>query len=213
MSWCEFRTPAPLVQELLDFAATYDGYGYFAAEPEQLQRLVGGVYDEIVNSLAVPDWVRIDLARATLFYAYRADYFAGGVRPVRTHRRGGQAHPTSQRWVGHAPGSPRRRSDARATDGANFGHHRRVLRLRGVLRRSRVPLVVRASAGRPDRRLCFVGLNPATGDTDGKPRPTLNKVVGLGPTGRLRRRRRGEPLRLPLHRSSQLVLGTGRHRR
>jgi hypothetical protein len=25
--------------------------------------------------------------------------------------------------------------------------------------------------------LCWVGLNPGTGDTDGKPRPTLNKVV------------------------------------
>jgi len=26
--------------------------------------------------------------------------------------------------------------------------------------------------------LCFVGLNPSTGDTDGKPRPTPRKVVG-----------------------------------
>jgi hypothetical protein len=26
-------------------------------------------------------------------------------------------------------------------------------------------------------RLCWVGLNPGTGDTDGKPRPTLRKVV------------------------------------
>jgi hypothetical protein len=31
---------------------------------------------------------------------------------------------------------------------------------------------------RPGPSLCWVGLNPGTGDTDGKPRPTLAKVIG-----------------------------------
>jgi hypothetical protein len=31
----------------------------------------------------------------------------------------------------------------------------------------------------PDPALCWIGLNPSTGDTSGRPRPTLRKVVGL----------------------------------
>ena len=89
-AWVQVPDPDASVEDVLEFAGTYDAYAFFADQPDQLQRLLGGVYDEIARSLVVPEWVRLD-----------------------------DAGPT----------------------------------------------------------LCFVGLNPATGDTDGKPRPTLAKVV------------------------------------
>lgn len=37
----------------------------------------------------------------------------------------------------------------------------------------------------PGPTLCFVGLNPATGDTDNKPRPTLKRVAVAVDDGQL----------------------------
>jgi hypothetical protein len=165
------------VQQLLDFAATYDAYEHFAAEPAQLQRLVGGVYDEIVTSLAVPDWVRVDLARAVLFYAYRADYFAGGYGPyepmavVVEHIR-----RLSGGWVIRRARPDSASSTQRQTvpTSATIGEFRDSWEYSD----DHVYRWWYERRWEPGPALCFVGLNPATGDTDGKPRPTLNKVVG-----------------------------------
>lgn len=165
------------VEELLEFAATYDGYEYFAADPQHLGRLVGGIYDEIVKSSAVPDWVRVDLARATLFYAYRADHFGGGYGPyeptamlVEHIRRLSGGWVTRRAQPSNAPKADRQRVRASATIGEfedSWEYSDDQLNRWWYERR-----------WAPGPTMCFVGLNPATGDTDGKPRPTLNKVVG-----------------------------------
>ena len=116
-AWVEVPDSEASVEVVLEFAGTYDAYTFFADQPDPLQRLLGGLYDEIAWSLAVPEWVRLDLARAVLFYAYRLDYFAGGGGPYEpmvtlvNHIR-----DLSGGWVmvraGPAPGSLWRATDA-----------------------------------------------------------------------------------------------------
>lgn len=80
-TWIQVPQRDAPVEDLLQFAGTYDAYEFFASEPDRLQHLLGAVYEEIARSLVVPEWVRLDLARAVLFYAYRLDYFGGGGGP------------------------------------------------------------------------------------------------------------------------------------
>lgn len=175
-AWVQVPGPAASVEDVLEFAGTYDAYAFFADQPDQLQRLVGGVYDEIARSLVVPDWVRLDLARAVLFYAYRMDYFAGGGGPYEPmaalvncirYLSGGwvmlrtQPLPTSSGTFSATTGS------------ATLGEFEDTWEYSDD-RMYRWWYERRWEAG---PTLCFVGLNPATGDTDGKPRPTLAKVV------------------------------------
>ena len=170
--------PGASVQEVLEFARTYNAYEHLADDPGELERLLGGLYGEISRSMTIPGWVRLDLARArSLFYAYRIDYFAGASGPyepmfelvdrIRVLSGGSVADRRS------ATSSMPDRSLA-STGSAAIG---------GFIdsweysddRLYRWWYERRWSAG---PSLCFVGLNPATGDTDGKPRPTLAKVVG-----------------------------------
>jgi hypothetical protein len=175
-AWVEVPDSEASVEVVLEFAGTYDAYTFFADQPDQLQRLLGGLYDEIARSLAVPEWVRLDLARAVLFYAYRLDYFAGGGGPYEpmvtlvNHIR-----DLSGGWVMVRAG-PAHGSLWRATDATGSARH-------GEFDDSWAYSDDRTYRWWYERRwdtgpsLCFVGLNPATGDTDGKPRPTLAKVV------------------------------------
>jgi hypothetical protein len=168
--------PAPdvPVEEILRFAASYNAYDVFAQEPAELERIAYPIYDDIARNGRVPEWVRVDLARAVLFYAYRADYFHGGYGPYEPMRtlvdRIGQL---SGGWV------PQRDRGLSSTV------------LPPVVGPSGSEFVDTSEYSDDDvyrwwyeRRwadgpsLCFVGLNPATGDTDGKSRPTLDRVVG-----------------------------------
>jgi hypothetical protein len=69
------------IDEVLQFASTYNAYELISSEPNELEALVGPIYDEVLRTGSVPKWVQVDLARAVLFYAYRADHFAGGYGP------------------------------------------------------------------------------------------------------------------------------------
>lgn len=51
----------------------------------------------------------------------------------------------------------------------------------------------------PGGTLCWVGLNPGTGDRDAGPRPTLRRVVAWAKARRLRGGHGREPVLLPLH--------------
>ncbi len=166
------------IQEILEFADTYNAYERLAAEPEQLDRLLGPIYAEIERSSAVPGWVRIDLARALLFYAYRRDHFGGGFGPYEPMRalvdriqalsldliHGCKsllpANVATAVSSGSGPATSGEYEDSwgYSDDGVYRWWYER-----------------RWSS---DPTLCFVGLNPSTGDSDGGPRPTLRKVVG-----------------------------------
>lgn len=161
-------------EQILEFAATYNAYEWFAAGPENLERMLGDLYADIECSSVVPEWVQIDLSRALLFYAYRRDYFAGGGGPYQPMRA--LVDHTRKHVGGHVEGRRVRSAfplsvvvSGSATIGefadsweyAEDGVYRWWYERRWA----------------PGPTLCFVGLNPATGDTDGKPRPTLGRVV------------------------------------
>jgi hypothetical protein len=175
-TWVSVPGLGAAVEDLLRFAGTYDAYEFMAAEPDRLASLFGALYDDLTRTLIVPEWVRVDLARAVLFYAYRVDYFSGGGGPYEPmaalveHIRslsGGWVPLRSQ--PAHTPAelvpepveSP---VDEAFVDSWEYSDDR-VYRWWYERR------------WKPGPSLCFVGLNPATGDTDGKPRPTLAKVV------------------------------------
>lgn len=169
--------PGASVADVLEFAGTYNAYEHLAADPGQLERLLGGLYAEVARSMSVPDWVRLDLARALLFYSYRVDYFAGGGGPYEPmfelvdRIRALSGGSVSDRRT-RSPLTPAQ--DLESVGSADIGEFvdsweysdDRAYRWWYQRRWSDAPT------------LCFVGLNPATGDTDGKPRPTLAKVVG-----------------------------------
>lgn len=169
--------PEASVEEMLEFAATYDAYERLAAEPESLDRLLWPIYSEIEQTSEVPVWVRIDLARALLFYAYRRDHFAGGYGPygpmrallgrIRdlspvsdTSRRAPSSMSTA--FEPSSSGSTPKGEYSDSWEYSDDGRYRWWYERRWS----------------PGPTLCFVGLNPSTGDTDGKQRPTLGKVVG-----------------------------------
>ncbi len=159
------------IEQLLDFAGTYNAYEVFARTPNDLERIVMPIYNDIARSDQVPDWLGIDLARAVLFYAYRSDYFGGGYGPYEPMRTLVDAiRQMSGGWVERRSGvelltSPFMRETSEFVDTAEYSAD-------GIYRW----LYRRRWADGPT--LCFVGLNPATGDTDGKQRPTLRRVVG-----------------------------------
>ena len=76
----------PPVEEVLQFAASYNAYEVFAQEPAELERIAYPIYDDIARDGRMPEWVRVDLAPAVLFYAYRSDYFSGGYGPYEPMR-------------------------------------------------------------------------------------------------------------------------------
>lgn len=170
-------TPDASVEDVLEFAGTYNAYEHLANDAGQLERLLGGLYAEISGSSTVPGWVRLDLARALLFYAYRVDYFAGGGGPYepmfalvdRIRALSGGSVPNRCAGIPVAPDEVVE-SAGSATIGefVDSWEYSDDLLYRWWYER-------RWSDG---PCLCFVGLNPATGDTDGKPRPALAKVVG-----------------------------------
>lgn len=164
------------IETIVEFAGfTYDAYALIAAEPEHLEYLLHPLFEQIRQTLLVPAWVGLDLARALLFYAQRLDYWSGGLDPEEPLR-------TLVAHIGRISGGQVENRHARAT------------------RQERRPVSGSATHGEltdtweysrdgayrwwyerrwaPGPTLCFVGLNPSTGDTDGKPRPTLRKVVG-----------------------------------
>lgn len=162
------------VEEILRFAATYNAYEMFAEEPAELERISSPIYDDIARNGRVPEWVRVDLARAVLFYAYRSDYFGGGYRPYEPMRTlvdrihqlsGGWVEQRDKNFSSIAPASPVGRLGSEFLDTCEYSNDH-VYRW----------WYERRWADGPS--LCFVGLNPATGDTDGKPRRTLDRVVG-----------------------------------
>jgi hypothetical protein len=170
------EVPAPdvPVEQILRFAASYNAYEVFAQEPTELERISYPIYDDIARSGRVPEWVRVDLARAVLFYAYRSDYFSGGYGPYEPMRTlVGRICQLSGGWVerrdrGLSPtpsASPVGRVGSGFVDTSEYSDDH-VYRW----------WYERRWASGPS--LCFVGLNPATGDTDGKPRRTLARVVG-----------------------------------
>lgn len=159
------------VEQLLEFAGTYNAYEVFARTPNDLERIAAPIYDQIARSCEVPDWLGIDLARAVLFYAYRADRFGGGYGPYEPMRS--LVHAIQQMsggWVEQrsGPDLTDRSVDGEANEFVDTAEYSEDGSYRWWYRR-------RWADG---PTLCFVGLNPATGDTDGKPRPTLRRVVG-----------------------------------
>ncbi|MBI4932901.1 MAG: DUF1643 domain-containing protein [Actinobacteria bacterium] len=159
------------VEQLLEFAATYNAYETFARTPNELERIVMPIYDAISRSGQVPDWLGIDLARAVLFCAYRADHFGGGYGPYEPMRTLVEAiRQMSGGWVDRRAAAqtsepPNAREADEFVDTAEYSEDA-IYRWWFRRRWAHGPT------------LCFIGLNPATGDTDGKPRPTLRRVVG-----------------------------------
>ena len=161
------------IDEVIRFAATYNAYELVASEPALLERLVLPIYEDLAASGRAPEWLGLDLARAVLFYAYRADRFAGGYgayAPMRTLIE--HIASISGGWV-----DQRDRSDPAET---NVSGTATVAEFVDSWEYSADEIYRWWYERRwaPGPTFCFVGLNPATGDTDGKPRPTLNKVVG-----------------------------------
>jgi len=176
-TWIRIPQRDAPVEDLLDFAGTYNAYEFFATEPDRLQHLLGDLYEEIARSLVVPEWVRLDLARAVLFYAYRLDYFSGGVGP---------SEPMAElvdRIRVLSGGSVTLRIRPAPAHGAVTSGNTDTTTTTGGFVDSWAYSDDEVYRWWYERRweagpsLCFVGLNPATGDTDGKPRPTLAKVV------------------------------------
>jgi hypothetical protein len=163
------------VDEVLSFAATYDAYHYVASDPHSLDRVLWPIYDDIEKTSRVPHWVQLDLARALLFYAYRRDHFGGGYGPYEPMRALlERIRELSGGWV-----QDRRRPDDAVIGSIETGS-RTVEGFEDSWEysgdgRYRWWYERRWSS---EPALCVVGLNPSTGDTDGKARPTLARVVG-----------------------------------
>lgn len=167
--------PAAPVDRIVSFAGTYNAYEFFAADSESLERILWPIYDGIERSSEVPGWVQLDLARALLFYAYRRDHVGSGYGPYAPmqalvdHIRalsGGWVHdrsaPVPTGTTSMTSGSATRGEFADSWESSGDGLYRWWYERRWA----------------PGPTLCFVGLNPTTGDADGKPRPTLGRVVG-----------------------------------
>ena len=62
-------------EEILEFAASYDGYRRIAESPETLSAVYQPIRMEWRRSGSLPDWVGIDLLRGFLFLMYRENHF------------------------------------------------------------------------------------------------------------------------------------------
>jgi hypothetical protein len=197
------------VEETLRFASSYDAYEIFAREPAELEHIAQPIYDDIARSGRVPDWLGVDLARAVLFYAYRSDYFSGSYgpyEPMRTlvggiRRLSGGLVERRVRSVSRA--TQETSADPPSLDFVDNSEYSEDHIYRWWYER-------RWAEG---PSLCFVGLNPATGDTDRRQRPTLHRVVGWGPSRRMWSRRSRESVRLPRDPPRGPDVGRSRHRR
>lgn len=162
------------IDDVLEFASTFNAYELIASEPRELEALAWPIYDEVLRTGTVPDWVRVDLARMVLFYAYRADHFAGGYGPYEPmHALVDHIRRLSNGLVDRRPMEASTVSSVRTGSKEVDGYidsweysDDEVYRWWYERRWGSGPA------------LCFVGLNPATGDTDGNARPTLGRVVG-----------------------------------
>jgi hypothetical protein len=74
------RADAPL-QDLLDFALSYDGYQRLGADPAVLRRIVEPLLQELETGETVPEWAGLDLLRGTLFFVQRQTHHWGDVPP------------------------------------------------------------------------------------------------------------------------------------
>jgi hypothetical protein len=161
--------------EVVSFAATYNGYDVFAADPDSLERVLWPIYEEIERSSAVPEWIRLDLARALLFFAYRRDYFGGGYGPYEPMRALiDQIRLLSGGWVENRSAPLQHETEPGDFGSATIGEFEDTWEYSsdGLYR------WWYERRWEPGPTMCFVGLNPSTGDTDGKHRPTLGRVVG-----------------------------------
>lgn len=68
---------APL-QEILEFAATYNGYERFIDEPRILQEFFESSDREYRNTGRINPYLGLDFLRAWLFLLYRVDHVGGG---------------------------------------------------------------------------------------------------------------------------------------
>jgi hypothetical protein len=71
---------APL-QDLLDFALSYDGYQRLGADPAALRRVVEPILQGLETRETLPDWAGLDLLRGTLFFIQRQTHHWGDVPP------------------------------------------------------------------------------------------------------------------------------------
>jgi predicted double-glycine peptidase len=67
-SGCDF-------EEILEFAATYDGYRRIAGSPENLSAVYEPIRMDWRKSGVLPGWMGIDLLRGFLFLMYRENHF------------------------------------------------------------------------------------------------------------------------------------------
>ena len=65
-------------EDIIKFAATYDGYSQIAQEPENLVALYEPIRTEWRRSGSLPSWMGVDLLRGLLFFMYREDRWTGG---------------------------------------------------------------------------------------------------------------------------------------
>lgn len=173
----------------LEWVGRYDAYRLLASEPGQLERLLRPARDDYRSTGRVPAWCGEHLLRGWLFLLYRSDYFAGGydlttpgsdpfkewtavadaLRPCTPSGSlsgpfdptlAGLAHELDLALVTSSPSSD-------TTDHAIYS------------RDGRYRYALARWWGEPDleKATVWIGLNPATGDTDGKPRPTLAGCV------------------------------------
>lgn len=67
-----------ILQDLIDFAATYNGYERFIAEPIILQDLFENYSREYRSTSRINSDLGLDFLRAWLFLLYREDRHSGG---------------------------------------------------------------------------------------------------------------------------------------
>ena len=75
------QVPAPDcdLAEVIDFAATYDGYRGIAETPEGLTATYEPIRAEWRRTGMLPGWMGIDLLRGLLFLMYREDHFGSSM--------------------------------------------------------------------------------------------------------------------------------------
>jgi len=73
----EIPEPGCSYEQIIEFAATYDGYERIAASPERLGEVCEPIRKEWRQAGVLPDWPGIDLLRGLLFLMYREDRHGG----------------------------------------------------------------------------------------------------------------------------------------
>ncbi len=65
------------LQELIEFAGTYNGYQRFCSNPGELEALFADVERLYFDEGLISDALQVDYLRAWLFMLFRRDYFTG----------------------------------------------------------------------------------------------------------------------------------------